>query len=411
MRHLALALALISTAAFAQPDLIVQDLYTDSLCLGPNPYFSIHFTITNIGDENCEYFCYEKNGIEVCPDTTLFDMSLDPNESRYYYLGWLNYDGFGEPYTIEVVNAVGEVNTLNNAATMIVPDEHICEEMLSVDLAIDTVLYNTGCDEYGPYLAPSIHMTNLGTDDITELCIKFQVLGQTNDTVCFTGQSYLPLESGESAVQYWPRIYADGVLSLHLLDVNGPSPFSWLDFGIDEWTYNNTYVEVLPNISSSWCVSGCTDETACNYVIEAALEDGSCEYPELYYDCEGECEYDTDEDGICDQLEIPGCTDPLANNYNADATDDDGTCEYTVNLAREVYDIEDLNVYPNPFDDVIYVSNIPGSLCRVRDLNGKIVVERTMSAVISMNYLEGGMYLVDWIVEDQVILTKKIMKR
>ena len=25
---------------------------------------------------------------------------------------------------------------------------------------------------------------------------------------------------------------------------------------------------------------------------------------ELYYDCDGECEYDTDEDGICDQLEV-----------------------------------------------------------------------------------------------------------
>ena len=99
---------------------------------------------------------------------------------------------------------------------MIVPDAHICEEMLSVDLAIDTVLYNTGCDEYGPYLEPSIYMTNLGTDDITELCIKFQVLGQTNDTVCFTGQSYLPLESGDSAVQEWPKLYVDGVLSLHL---------------------------------------------------------------------------------------------------------------------------------------------------------------------------------------------------
>ncbi len=71
MRYLALALALVSTAASAQPDLIVDDLYTDSLCLGPNPYFSVHFTITNIGDETCEYFCYEKNGVEVCPDTTI----------------------------------------------------------------------------------------------------------------------------------------------------------------------------------------------------------------------------------------------------------------------------------------------------------------------------------------------------
>ena len=64
MRYLALALALVSTAASAQPDLIVDDLYTDSLCLGPNPYFSVHFTVTNIGDETCEYFCYEKNGVK-----------------------------------------------------------------------------------------------------------------------------------------------------------------------------------------------------------------------------------------------------------------------------------------------------------------------------------------------------------
>ena len=326
-------------------------------------------------------------------------------------MGWLNYDGFGEPYTIEVVNAENEVNTLNNSSTIIVPDEHECYEMLNVDLAIDTVLYNTGCDEYGPYLEPHIYMTNLGLDDITEFCIKFQVLGPINDTVCFTGQSYLPLESGESAIQHWPRIYENGVLSLHLLHVNGPSPFSWLDFGVDEWTYNNTYVEVLPNISSTWCTSGCTDESACNYAPEAALDDGGCEYPELYYDCEGECEYDTDEDGICDELEVPGCTDPLANNYNADATDDDGTCEYTVNVASEVHSVEDLRVYPNPFDDVIYVSTIPGSLCRVRDLNGRVVVERTTSAVISMNYLSEGTYLVDWMVEGKVILTKKIMKR
>ena len=411
MRYLLLMFSLLSASASAQPDLTVEDLDTDSLCLGSIAYFSVTFTVTNIGDETCEYFCYEKNGIEACPDTTLFDISLTPNESRYYYLGWLNYDGFGEPYTIEIVNAVNEVNTLNNSSTIIVPDAHECFEMLDVDLAVDTVLYNTGCDEYGPYLDPQIHITNLGLDDITEFCIKFQVLGQTNDTVCFTGQDYLPLGYGESAIQYWPRIYNNGVLSLHLLDVNGPSPFSWLDFGIDEWAYNNTYVEVLPDISNAWCTSGCTDAIACNYAPEAFLDDGGCEYPELYYDCEGECEYDTDEDGICDQLEIPGCTDPLANNYNADATDDDGTCEYTVNLAREVYDIEELNVYPNPFDDVIYVSNIPGSLCRVRDLNGKVVVERTMSAVISMNYLSEGTYLVDWIVEGKVILTKKIVKR
>ena len=35
---------------------------------------------------------------------------------------------------------------------------------------------------------------------------------------------------------------------------------------------------------------------------------------------------DVDEDGICDELEVPGCTNPNATNYNSNATDDDGTC-------------------------------------------------------------------------------------
>lgn len=164
--------------------------------------------------------------------------------------------------------------------------------------------------------------------------------------------------------------------------------FSWLDFGIDEWTYNNTYVEVLPDISSSWCTSGCTDELACNYTPGVDLDDGSCEYPELYYNCDGECEYDTDEDGICDQLEVPGCTDPEADNYNPEATDDDGTCEYTPNFVCEVYDVDELNVYPNPFNDIVYVSTLPQSVCRVRDMNQRIVIENTRSSVIDTSPLQ-----------------------
>ena len=401
---------LFRSLAYGQPDLIVEDMYADTLCLGTNPYFSIHFTVTNIGDDTCDYFCYEKNGLDVCPDTSLYDISLDPNESRYYYLGWLNYDGFGDPYTIEIFNAENELETSNNSTTIIVPAAHECYEVLDVDLSLDTVLYTSGCDEYGPYLDPQIHITNLGLDDITEFCIKFQVLGQSNDTVCFEAQSYLPLEYGESAIQYWPRIYNSGVLSLHLLDVNGPSPFSWLDFGIDEWTYNNTYVEVLPVLSTSWCTAGCIDETACNYAPEAFLDDGGCEYPELYYNCEGECEYDTDEDGICDQLEVPGCTDPEANNYNPEATDDDGTCEYTPSSVCEVYDVSELKVYPNPFNDMVYVSTLPRSICRVRDLNQRIVIENTSSSIIDTSPLQKGMYFIDWIVDGEVVAFKRIIK-
>ena len=86
-------------------------------------------------------------------------------------------------------------------------------------------------------------------------------------------------------------------------------------------------------------VSGCQDEDACNYNA-SATDSGSCTYPiDLYgvdyVDCSNECLNDADGDGICDEVEVAGCTDNdtetnggIACNYDASATDDDGSCEY-----------------------------------------------------------------------------------
>ena len=83
-------------------------------------------------------------------------------------------------------------------------------------------------------------------------------------------------------------------------------------------------------------VAGCQDATACNYNENATDDDGSCEYAEEYYDCDGNCINDADGDEICDELEVAGCTDATACNYNENATDDDGSCEY----AEEYYDCD-----------------------------------------------------------------------
>ena len=98
-------------------------------------------------------------------------------------------------------------------------------------------------------------------------------------------------------------------------------------------------------------VAGCTDETACNYNVDATEEDNSCaevyecgvcggtgilegacycegNFPEFAYDCDGNCLSDEDGDGICDEFEFPGCLDTEASNYDATATFDDDSCEY-----------------------------------------------------------------------------------
>ena len=51
-------------------------------------------------------------------------------------------------------------------------------------------------------------------------------------------------------------------------------------------SYKNYPLRVIP-IRAFGYTLGCKDETACNYNPEASMADGSCEYPELGYDCEG----------------------------------------------------------------------------------------------------------------------------
>ena len=75
-------------------------------------------------------------------------------------------------------------------------------------------------------------------------------------------------------------------------------------------------------------IAGCQDASACNYNANATNA-GTCNYPATHYNCGGTCINDADGDGVCDEAEIGGCTAPAACNYSASATDNDGTCDYT----------------------------------------------------------------------------------
>ena len=46
-------------------------------------------------------------------------------------------------------------------------------------------------------------------------------------------------------------------------------------------------------------VTGCTDSSACNYNADAQVDDGSCDYPEDNFDCDGNCTAEVDCAGTC----------------------------------------------------------------------------------------------------------------
>ena len=47
-------------------------------------------------------------------------------------------------------------------------------------------------------------------------------------------------------------------------------------------------------------ISGCQDELACNFNENVNVDDGSCYFAQQYYDCDGNCFSDVDNDGMAD---------------------------------------------------------------------------------------------------------------
>jgi len=85
--------------------------------------------------------------------------------------------------------------------------------------------------------------------------------------------------------------------------------------GADGNTYDNACLAACVGVEilgEGECVTGCTDPTACNYNVNALINNGNCTYPVA---------------GCASCDDVVGCTDPLALNYNATATCNQG-CEY-----------------------------------------------------------------------------------
>ena len=99
-----------------------------------------------------------------------------------------------------------------------------------------------------------------------------------------------------------------------------------MEGGTNPWTdkiKKFPYVYEGTPVCANYCVTpvlGCMDVESCNYEPLANVDEG-CLYSVEYYNCDNACNSDTDNDGVCDELEVVGCMDPTAFNYDALATD------------------------------------------------------------------------------------------
>lgn len=203
---------------------------------GCTDQFAVNYnSLATMDDGSCEYL------IPGCTDPVAcnYNSSATINDNSCEYCGpnciWENP---------AICEGCTDTEALNYSETAIY-DDGSCEYFSSIiDLSLDTILYEVGCDDFGPYWTPVFYLTNLGNEPITEFCIVEDILGTLagNDTACFDAYTIFP---GETYQQQWPNMYEWGVLSVRIINVNGESGQSWNDFGLDNNIGNNMYVQII----------------------------------------------------------------------------------------------------------------------------------------------------------------------
>ena len=82
----------------------------------------------------------------------------------------------------------------------------------------------------------------------------------------------------------------------------------------------NEALNQIEQLFESIAIFGCMDSTACNFLFEANIGDQSCVFSEAFYDCNGICLNDINNNGVCDENENIECSNFGIVNFNIDAS-------------------------------------------------------------------------------------------
>ena len=191
-------------------------------------------------------------------------------------------------------------------------------------------VYATGCDECSGESNGSGVVVDLDADD-DGVCDADEVTGCTDSAACNYDAD--PTTDTENSTCIYPEGCdtcsgeLDGTGTVVNNDADGDEICD-ADEVLGCTNAGAVNFDPLATDDDGNCIFGeCDDPLACNYVEDSEIPlTSTCEYPDPFFDCEGNCTGDYDGDGICEGEEIWGCASNSATNFDPLATNDDGSC-------------------------------------------------------------------------------------
>ena len=173
-----------------------------------------------------------------------------------------------------------------------------------------------GIDQYLPVMSISAGDDILLARSLDAMYLYFEGCFDEFEYVLQAGASIS--QNGDDAIE----LFEQGIViqTFGDVDVDGTGEVweymdSWAYMVGDSWSYGGVNcTDDSQTSATSDCpypicsqtpidIYGCMDPLACNFNADATENDGSCNYAEMYYDCDGNCINDADLDEICDELD------------------------------------------------------------------------------------------------------------
>lgn len=260
------------------------------------------------------------------------------------------------------------------------------------------IIFTTGSNPLAPYCGPMVSSTPTQMAPITS--VTFNGVTKDSDTSATTIGSFAPNESFVGTVIEVKNNLTTVPISITGIGIAGNS---WAASVFIDWNNDNDFLDA----GEAYFNTTATMKSSSTVVGGKVTLTGNIAVPDGVALGQKRMRIKYNYTGATINLPLTNACEDLTNGQV-----EDYTIDYTQFLAASDVSKASVSVYPNPFSDVLKISDVKGvKSVSISDVAGRLVKTMKASAELNVSDLKTGLYMVTLNMEDGSSKTIKAIKK